>query len=247
MKHFIFFLLTIFSFSVQAQMTGQVMSYGSGAGNVNSLGQLEALMGPIGERSSKTDGIMENMQGSPYTSNEFQPGTVYYKDENSGKVFYRYNSYNEEIEIKQNNLKDEPLQSLGRDKNISMVSNDGKALRFSTFIDRKGLTQNGYLTRLIDGDYSLFLRKTAKFTEGQKAPNSFVKATPPKFTQFSEYYLKVKGVDRVDEVEFKNKKFLKLLPDNVRSSTEEYLKKEKIKIKELDDLKKVLEHLNSQS
>jgi len=247
MKNFIFGLLVIVSYGSQAQATGQIMSYGSGGGNVNSLGQLETLMGPIGERSSKSGGIMENMQGSPYTSNEFQPGTVYYKDENTGKVFFRYNSYNEEIEIKKTNLKDEPLQSLGRDKNISMVSEDGKALRFSTFIDRKGLTQNGYLTRLVDGDYALYLRSTAKFTEGMKSPNSFVKATPPKFTQFSEYYLEIKGVNRVDEVEFKNKKLLKLLPDNVRSSTEDYLKKEKIKIKDLEDLKKVLAHLNSQS
>jgi hypothetical protein len=231
---------------MQSQYTGQVLSSSSAGGNANSLGQLETLMGPISERSSRDGDLIPNMSGSPYTTNKFQQGSVYYDKENTGKVYYRYNSYNQEIEIKQSNLENEPIRGLGRDKKISLVSNDGKVLRFSTFIDKKGLTQNGYLTLLVEGDYTLYLRNTAKFTEGQKSPNSFVKATPPKFTQFSEYYLEVKGRDRVDEVEFKNKKFLKLLPDNVRASTEAYLKKEKIKIKELDDLKEVLQHLNAQ-
>jgi len=246
MKKIIFSLITLIHFGMQSQYTGQVLSSSSAGGNANSLGQLETLMGPISERASRDGDLIPNMSGSPYTSNQFQPGNVYYEDENTGKVYYRYNSYNQEIEIKQSNLKEEPIRGLGRDKKISLVSNDGKVLRFSTFIDKKGLTQNGYLTLLVEGDYALYLRNTAKFTEGQKSPNSFVKATPPKFTQFSEYYLEVKGKNRVDEVEFKNKKFLKLLPDSVRSSTEAYLKKEKIKIKDLDDLKEVLQYLNTQ-
>ncbi len=247
MKYFIFGLLTLLSFSSQAQATGQIMSYGSAGGSANSLGQLETLMGPIAERASRSADMLEGMAGSPYTSNEFQQGTVYYKDENTGKVYFRHNSYNEEIEIKKTNLKDEPIQSLGRDKNIAMVSKDGKALRFSTFIDSKGLTQNGYLTLLVDGDYALYLRNTAKFTEGQKSPNSFVKATPAKFSQYEEYYLEIKGISRVDEIEFKTKKFLKVLPEEVQASTAAYLKKEGIKIKDLEDVKKVISYLNTKS
>ncbi|MFD0796674.1 hypothetical protein ACFQZJ_04325 [Maribacter chungangensis] len=245
MKHLILSILMLYSFSTYAQATGQIMAYGSAGGSVNSLGQLETLMGPIAERASRTEDMLENMSGSPYTSNAFQLGTLYYKEENSGKIYYRYNSYNEEIEIKKNNLEGEPLQSLSRDKNISLVGATGKALRFSTFIDRKGLTQNGYLTLLVDGDYALYLRNTAKFTEGQKAPNSFVKATPPKFSQYEEYYLEVKGLKRVDEVQFKNKKFLKLLPADVQERTSIYLKEEGIKIKDVDDVKKVLAYLNT--
>jgi hypothetical protein len=128
-----------------------------------------------------------------------------------------------------------------------MVSTDGKSLRFSTFIDRKGLTQNGYLTLLVDGDYSLYLRNTAKFTEGQKSPNSFVKATPAKFSQYKEYYLEIKGISRVDEVEFKTKKFLKLLTEEVQANTTAYLKQEGIKIKDLEDVKKVISYLNTKS
>ncbi|WP_027078341.1 hypothetical protein [Maribacter antarcticus] len=247
MKHFIFGLLSLLSFSSQAQATGQIMSYGSAGGSANSLGQLETLMGPIAERSSKSADMLEGLSGSPYTSNEFKQGTVYYKEENTGKVYFRYNSYNEEIEIKKTNLKDEPLKSLGRDKNITIVNTNNKALRFSTFIDRKGLTQNGYLTLLVDGDYALYLRNTAKFTEGQKSPNSFVKATPAKFSQYEEYYLEIKGISRVDEIEFKTKKFLKLLPEEVQISAATYLKQEDIKIKELVDVKKLISYLNSKS
>jgi hypothetical protein len=247
MKHLIFGLLTLVSLSSQAQYTGQVLSTSSAGGNANGLGQLEAILGPIAQRASRTSDMLLGLSGSPYTSNEFQQGTVYYKEENTGKVYFRYNSYNEEIEIKKTNLKDEPLKSLGRDKNIAMVSTDGKALRFSTFIDSKGLTQNGYLTLIVDGDYALYLRNTAKFTEGQKSPNSFVKATPAKFSQYEEYYLEIKGISRVDEVEFKTKKFLKLLPEEVQANTTAYLKQEGIKIKDLEDVKKVIAYLNTKS
>lgn len=245
MRYLISGLLILASISSYGQATGQIMTYGSAGGSVNSLGQLETLMGPIAERAERTKDMFAEISGSPYTSNDFKPGTLYYKGDNSGKVYYRYNSYNEEIELKKGNLKDEPLQSLSRDKNISLVGVDGKALRFSTFIDKNGLTQNGYLTLLKDGDYALYLRNTAKFTESQKAPNSFVKAIPAKFSQYEEYYLEIKGIKRVDEIQFKNKKFLKLLPDDVRISTENYLKKEGTKIKDIDDVKKVLAYLNT--
>lgn len=247
MKQFIFGLLFLIAYTGQAQITGQVANYGSAGGSANSLGQLEALMGPVAERENRTAGILANMQGSPYTSNDFKQGTIFYKEENNGKVFFRYNSYNEEIEIKEVNIADAPLRSLGRDKNIAMVSGDGKSLRFSTFIDKKGLTQNGYLTLLLDGKYALYLRSTAKFTEGQKAPNSFVKAKAPKFTQFEEYYIEIEGLNRVDEIQLKNSKLLKLLPSEVKPKAQAYIKENKLNIKNIEDLKAILTFLNTEA
>jgi hypothetical protein len=70
---------------------------------------------------------------------------------------------------------------------------------------------NGYLTQLVDGDhYDLYRRTHVKFTEGSKAPNSFVKAVPSRFSQFTEYYVQKKGVDRIDELQQKNSKLYDL-------------------------------------
>ena len=71
-----------------------------------------------------------------------------------------------------------------------------------TFIDKGGNTMNGYLTQLVNGEhYDLFRRVHVKFTEGAPAQNSFVKAIPSRFSQFTEYYIQKKGVDRVDELQ----------------------------------------------
>lgn len=244
MKNLIFSAIVLCNITIYAQYSGQVMSYGSGPGNANSLGQLEAVLGPISERDAKTNLAPEEIQGSPYTYNMFNKGNILYKDENSGSIYYRYNAYNEEIEIKENNLPNSPIRSLSKDKNITLIASDGTSLRFSTFTDKKDNTKNGYLNVLKEGDYTLYKRINVTFKEGQKAPNSFVKAKHARFSQFTEYYLEIEGANRVDEVELKNKKLLNLLPENIRPEIQKYLKDNSITISDENDLIKVVDYLN---
>jgi len=244
MKNLILSMLALFNLSIYAQYSGQVMSYSSGPGNANSLGQLEILLGPISERDSKVNLAPEQILGSPYADNTFKKGSIFYKDENSGSVYYRYNAYNEEIEIKENNLADSPIKSLSKDKNISLITSNGTPLRFSTFTDKNDNTQNGYLYVLQKGANTLFKSIDVTFKEGQKSPNSFVKAKNARFSQFTEYYLEIEGRKRVDEVELKNKKLLNLLPDDMRPQLQQYLKENKIKIADEQDLIKAIQYLN---
>ncbi len=244
MKNLILSILLLFNLSIYAQYSGQVMSYSSGPGNANSLGQLEALLGSISERDSKIRLAPEEILGSPYVYNKFKKGRIFYKDENNGSIFYRYNAYNEEIEIKETNLVDSPIQSLSRDKNISLITAEGLPLRFSTFIDKNDNTQNGYLYVLQKGIYTLYKSIDVTFKEGQKSPNSFVKARKARFSQFTEYYLEIEGRNRVDEVELSNKKLVKLLPDDTSSKVKQYLKDKKIKITNEQELILVIDFLN---
>ena len=130
-----------------------------------------------------------------------------------------------------------------RDKSINIRRLDGKLLSLKTFIDNSGLTQNGYLTLLSDGEYKFYKRVDVKFTEGQKAQNSFVKAIPPRFSQFTEYYLEVPGRDRIDELVINNRKLLKLLPADKQKTVKTYLKEKKIKVKDEADVIAVLKWL----
>lgn len=244
MKSILLFFCVFSMFLAKAQYSGQVVSFDNTAGAVNGAGALETALGPISDRKNKTAERFKSIQGSPYTSNTFLPGNVYYKEENTGSVFYRYNAYNEEIEIKTQNLEDAPIRGLSRDKNIAVIGVDGRQVRFSTFIDKRNRTQNGYLTLVQDGKFKLYERNNVKYTEGQPAPNPFIKAVPPKFSQFKEYYLEIEGNNRVDEVELKNKKLLKLLPADMKASTQQYLKENKIKIKDIQDLMAVVTYLN---
>ena len=193
------------------QFTGQVATNLSsgGAAQGNTAGAIAMLLGPISDATEKRTINWEEFQGSPYTSNEFNPAELFYKTDKIGNIFYRHNALNEEIEIKETKTQ-QGIRGLNRDKNI-IIKVDGKPMRFMTFIDKNEKTMNGYLTQLVNGEhYDLFKRVHVKFTEGQKSPNSFVKSIPSRFSQFTEYYVQKKGVDRVDELQQKNSKLFAL-------------------------------------
>lgn len=244
MKNIIFLLIVINSASISfAQYTGQASSNMSAGGGSGATGQIYDLMGPIGERNNKSDDAYSEFQGSPYISNSFLPTTLFYGDENMGKIYYRYNALNEEIEIKKN-YEDDPLQSLSRDKKISILAN-GKKMSFKTFTTSKKKTLNGYLTTIIDGKkYDLYKRNYVKFTEGKPAANSFVKAVPSRFSQFTEYYFQEEGVNRMDEIKLKNNHLLKLVDDSKKAELKSFLKDNDLNIKNEIDLIKTFDFLN---
>ncbi|WP_350293614.1 hypothetical protein [uncultured Croceitalea sp.] len=232
--------------SLSAQTSGQIANYGSsGLSNYSAASQINTLLGPISDANSKLELENTGIKGSPYTSNVFLPANIYYKGEDYGSLYYRYNAYNEEIEIKKQNLENEGIRALGRDKSISIrTSIEGKPMSFKTFIDKKNRTQNGYLTLLQEGKYTLYKRIDVKFTEGQKAQNSFVKATPARFSQFVEYYLEIKGKNRIDEVELKNKKLLNLVETDKKEALKSFLKESDLKLKSEENLIKAISFLN---
>ncbi len=232
-----------------AQFTGQVpttMSSG-GATQGNTAGAIATLLGPITDANSKRTVNWEEFQGSPYTSNEFQPGELFYKDEKIGDIFYRHNALNEEIEIKESKNQ-QGIRGLNRDKNI-IIKVDGKPLRFATFIDKGGNTMNGYLTQLVSGEnYDLYRRVHVKFTEGQKSPNSFVKAVPSRFSQFTEYYVQKKGVDRIDELQQKKSKLFSLAENpEQKQLLKAFLKDNRLDVKNEEDLVRLVMFLDRNS
>lgn len=232
---------------LSAQYAGQVgISNGTGVGATS--GMLQNAVGDIDDqydRLVKKTGIDE-FSGSPYTNDDFKSAPVFYDTESMGNFYYRYNAYNEEVEIKKTALPEEKISSLTKDKSIKIMV-DGHPMGFATFIDKKGNTMNGYLTTLMKGDkFDLYRRTHVKFTEGQKAQNSFVKAVPNRFTHFIEYYYQAKGTNRIDEVVPKSNKLAKLFEEPLRSSVKKYIKENELDIKEEADLIKVFEYLNGQ-
>ncbi len=228
------------------QFTGQVpTNLGSGGvGNYDAAGMLATILGPIQDAQNKTNVDWEQFQGSPYTSNEFQAADLYYKNDKVGPIFYRYNALNEEIEIKQSQAQ-QGIQGLNRDKNI-VLKVDGKPMKFMTFIDKSGKTMNGYLTQLVDGDhYDLYRRVHVKFTEGSKAPNSFVKAVPSRFSQYTEYYVQKQGVDRIDELQQKNSKLYDLAANSEQKQLlKGFLKDNGLDVDDEEDLVRLVMYLD---
>lgn len=246
------FTIVAFSFIAGTsfgQFSGQVatnMSSG-GAAQGDTAGAIAMLLGPVSDANAKRTVNWEDFQGSPYTADEFQPAELFYKNDKIGTIFYRHNALNEEIEIKESKNQ-QGIRGLNRDKNISLQV-EGKPMRFMTFIDKGGKTMNGYLTQLVDGEhYDLYKRVHVKFTEGAPAQNSFVKAIPSRFSQFTEYYVQKQGVDRVDELQQKNSKLYALAENSEQKQLlKAFLKDNNLDVDNEEDLVRLIMFLDRNS
>ncbi len=242
---FIFFVILGLT-SINAQTTGQLATYNSYSADG---GVTDALLnyadGNYSEKNIGNTGLNDPyIQGSPYTSNSFSPTPLYYKDEPAGKIFYRYNAYNEEVEIMKTNVEGETIRSLAKDKELNIRPN-GKKMSFKTFITSKNRTTNGYLTELVNGEeYNLYKRIQVKFTEATAPQSSFAKAIPAKFTKFTEFYVQKKGDSSIDEVLPKKTKLLNLLDDSKKEAVEQFLKDHDLNLKNEADMITLFEFLN---
>ncbi len=238
-------LLALFSAGLNltfAQTSGQVANYtgGSADGGVSDA-FYNYTSGSITDKQEKTNYVDNRIEGSPYLSNVFYPGKMYYEEEFIGETYFRYNAHNEEIELKKNNLETEAIKALMKDKKIKLFV-DGTPLVFKTYITKADHTKNGYLMLLSDGEYKLYKRTKISFHEAKKAENTFVKSKPARFVQATEYYLEFQGGKKISQIELNAKKILGLLPNDKSKGLKEHLKGSKIKTEA--DLIKVTQFLN---
>lgn len=186
----------------------------------------------------------EEILGSPYLTENFIKSKVFYGDDVMGDYYVRYNALNSEIEIKETMDTEEKPKRLLADKKIR-VKYQGKELKFTTYITKKSETKNGYLSLLSDGEkYQLYHRLAVKYAEGKSAANSMVNPIPSRFAQFVEYYYKIDGVDRIDQLPQKKGKFLKLFPSEIKEDLKTFMEENKINLSEEKDLVKIFEFIN---
>lgn len=109
--------------------------------------------------------------GTPYTKEIFMPAKIYYGDDFIGEVYFRYNAYNEEIELKSTNLEEEKPKALIKDENIRLIGDKNK-LQYLAYNTEKGKVENGYLDLVFKGEnYSVYENIQVKYTEGKPAEN----------------------------------------------------------------------------
>jgi len=187
----------------------------------------------------------EEILGSPYLTEDFIASKVFYSDELIGKFFVRYNALNSEIEIRQTLDQEEKVKRLLPDKNIK-VQYQGKELQFTTYINKKQETKNGYLSLLTnDKKYQLYHRLAVKYAEGKSAANSMVNPIPSRYAQFEEFYYKKEGVDRIDQLPQKKGKFIKIFPNELKEDLKTYFDQNKVDLSKEKDLVALFKFINS--
>ncbi|MBT8281273.1 MAG: hypothetical protein KJO16_06815 [Muriicola sp.] len=187
----------------------------------------------------------EEILGSPYLTDNFIKSKVYFGEEFVGDFYVRYNALNSEIEIKNTDLEEEAPKRLLANQDLR-VKYGSRELRFTTYINKKDETKNGYLSIISEGDaYTLYHRLAVKYSEGKAAANSMVMAIPSRYAHFVEYYYKKAGVDRIDQLTQKRGALLKILEKEMRDQVNTFIKEEKIDLSEEADLIRTFEYINS--
>ena len=185
--------------------------------------------------------------GSAFETEDFNKGRVFYKDEDLGEFYYRYNIFSKEIEVKNTLLKEEKHKALIKDPNVLLIPSQGmRKYRFLPFINEKGEKDEGYLIALFEGNsYTLYKFLEVKFSEAKAAANSMVNPKPSKFTRFTTFYYR-NGDGEILELPTKKNKLLAAFKNTESSILKNYIKEEKTNFKEEKDLIRLVAFIDQQ-
>lgn len=196
-------------------------------------------------RNNQQDKDLGEVVGSPYSTPNFVKSTLFYGEESQGEYFVRYNALNSIIEIKKSSSKEEEAKQLYADKEVR-VKYLNRELRFTTYINKKKETKNGYLSLIYDGpSYKLYHRLAVKYSEGKAAANSMVADIPSRFAHFEEYYFQNVGIERIDYLPLQNGKFMKQFDKTVRDQIKTFIQDKHINLDNEEDLIQIFEFVNT--
>ncbi len=181
--------------------------------------------------------------GSPYVNKNFERGNIYLNSKLIvEEVPLRYNAFADEMEFKESlNDLDEDSKALTKSPEVDIEI--GNTLY--VFVPYQGgIEKGGYFEALVRGEkYDLFKKYNKKFSEGRKAQTSMTKDMPAKFTDNPVYYL-VSDEGVFYELPTKKRAFSKVFLKK-ENEINDYIKDNKLDIKNEKDLIKIINYFNS--
>lgn len=213
------FLLLLFAVSLSSTVFSQMI-------RVNGY---ETILSP--KESENIPEELVKIQYKKYHSQDYKPAFV---DDFKQKAFLRYNIFEDQMEF----IKDDNVYYLKKEQ--------GRKVRFINNTLYKVYASNGkpqFFLVHADGKNSLLAKQVVKFIEAKKATSGYGSDKPADYKRRrDELYLVMDGKGLV-KVPSKKKDFYKVFGSNA-SSVKDYMKKNKLGTKKVQDLKKVVQFLN---
>ncbi|WP_179339156.1 hypothetical protein [Winogradskyella ludwigii] len=179
-------------------------------------------------------------EGSPYITEEFLSLKL---EDLTTKIYSgRYNAYNGEMEIK---LSDDKIIALDNnaDYTITFIASNKKYKTY-TYKDADLNLQREFLVVVSkDSSFTLLKKEHIKFQDKVKPKSSYDKEKPAKFIKANDtYYLNFENNTRV--LSLNKKQFLSSFP-KTEVQLKSYIKKNKLSLKDENDLIKIVAYLSS--
>ena len=192
----------------------------------------------LAESSRKSDSL--KIEGSPFLNNKFIKGEVLTeKNVRYVGIPLRYNVYNDRIEFKDSKGEVYSIQFPG---NIEQVKIGHDIFVYHLFFVAADRVAYGYLQKIIEGKANGFIRHRVFYEEAQPAL-AYKDPQPPKFIpQLPYYYVSLDNKPAVRMIS--TKKLIKFLGNNTKQ-LETFARKNKIRVRKLNDFILILNYYNS--
>lgn len=179
-----------------------------------------------------------DIEGSPYLEDEFIKGTLYTTSNTKYvDVPLRYNIYNDNIEFDTG----DGIQALAAPEIVDKVEFGDYTMVYVPYSITKKI-RRGFFIVDQEGKASLLIKPDVAFVEATE-PGAYKQAEPAKFDKKeNEYYIKV-GMNEAKIISNKND-LEEVFPDHTKE-IETFIKKNKIKHRKPEDLKKMVQYYNS--
>lgn len=233
-KHIFIILLVFLAFN---------LNYAQEQGNINVSSQNFHTNVPASSLYA-FDYSDKSIKGSVYIQESFMPARLTTVD---GTKIYnlKYNAYNDEIEIQNENQEPNALNKNIDNLLITFIA-DSKTYEAIDYLNDEGNASRGYFVHINDANnkYQLLIREAIKFVDRKPAKTGYDKSKPAEFKRLSDTYFVKNGNNPA--VEFpKNKKDLsKIFPEKY-DTISSFIKENRIKTSKEEDLVELFNYINT--
>lgn len=190
------------------------------------------------ELIGKDDQSLINASGSPYLTEEFLPGKIYFEGKPPLSVHLRYNIYNETIEVKPDPNKDDIFKVSDKERAIYELNGDKLVSREFWHNDRKIW---GFFLEHYNGDqYQLLEKPEIKVTPPVRSESGYSEDESAKMKKTSSFYILDKNGEIVN-VRIKHRDIKKAFSS---PASKKYLSDNKIR--EAEDLVAFLQYMDGE-
>lgn len=170
-----------------------------------------------------------------YLDENWQEGEALLLDGSEMKGNFRYNIYKQKMEA----ISEEDTFAFAKPCELEYISIGDSRFIYATFIRPEGEVSNTWFEVLCEGECTLLLRRYIKFrvTDGDDDPSD------DQLYRLEAYYTK-KGDGELERLLVSKKELLEIMNDH-ESQISSYIKQNKIKVKEREDLMRLFAYYNS--
>ena len=178
-------------------------------------------------------------EGSPYLNEKFEMGSIFIKNLDPINASLRYNAFSETIEMIDDEMK---ITALYKNFNVDVKIGNRLFKLFKNVVEGKNKIM--YYEPLNDSGELILLRKDKKiFVESKKAKSAYTKDKPAKFQLKRNYFIHDNNKSKIVELKLKKKNILSLLT-NHKDKINDYIKSNKLKLKNEKDVIKLFNYYN---